>query len=245
MQRLSLSEVTVRDQAEAIPAQPMIEIPPLETGDHLTRAEFERRYKLHPEIKKAELIEGVVYVASPVHVPHGEPHLYIGGWVTYYLAATPGLRAVDNTSIVLNQKNEYQPDISVWIDETFGGQSRVGANQMLEGAPELAIEIAASSASIDLKTKKKVYQRHGVREYIVLLAHEREIRWFVLQQGEYQALMADEDGILRSRNFPGLWFEEKSFWARDLAQMFAVLQQGLTTPEHAEFVTQLNARRRA
>ncbi len=245
MHRLSLPEVPPRVQEDATPAQPLLGIPPLETGDHLTRAEFERRYKLHPEIKKAELIEGVVYVASPVHVPHGEPHLYVGGWVTYYLAATPGLRAVDNTSIILNQKNEYQPDISVWIDEAFGGQSRVGANQMLEGAPELAIEIAASSASIDLKTKKKVYQRHNVREYIVLLAHEREIRWFILQEGEYQVLTADQDGILRSRNFPGLWFDEKSFWGRDLAKMFAVLQQGLATPEHTEFVAQLNARRRS
>ncbi|MFN8492258.1 MAG: Uma2 family endonuclease [Caldilineaceae bacterium] len=245
MHSVSLPEVTPRIQSEARSPQLITDIPPLETGDHLTRAEFERRYKLHPEIKKAELIEGVVYVASPVHVPHGEPHLYIGGWVTYYLAATPGLRAVDNTSIILNQKNEYQPDISVWIDETFGGQARVGESQMLEGAPELAIEIAASSASIDLKTKKKVYQRHGVREYIVLLAHERAIRWFVLQQGEYQLLLADQDGILRSRHFPGLWFDEKSFWGRDLAQLFTVLQQGLATPEHAEFVTQLQARKQA
>ena len=39
---------------------------PLENGDRLTRAEFERRYAAMPRLKKAELIEGIVYVPSPV-----------------------------------------------------------------------------------------------------------------------------------------------------------------------------------
>jgi hypothetical protein len=52
----------------------MMAIPPLESGDRLTRAEFERRYKATPETFKAELIEKVVYVASPVRVFHGNPH---------------------------------------------------------------------------------------------------------------------------------------------------------------------------
>ena len=39
---------------------------PLEHGDHLTREEFERRYEAMPHVRKAELIEGVVYMPSPV-----------------------------------------------------------------------------------------------------------------------------------------------------------------------------------
>ena len=51
-------------------------LPPLENGDRLTRDEFERRYEAMPHLKKAELIEGVVYVPSPVRyhrhtVAHG------------------------------------------------------------------------------------------------------------------------------------------------------------------------------
>lgn len=56
-------------------------IPPLESGDRLTRAEFERRYEAAPEHFKAELIEGVVYVASPVRIFHGNPQFnLILGW---------------------------------------------------------------------------------------------------------------------------------------------------------------------
>ncbi len=59
-----------------------ITFPPLNSGDRLSRAEFERRYSTQPEIKKAELIEGVVYVSSPVRTQqHGIPHsLSSSGW---------------------------------------------------------------------------------------------------------------------------------------------------------------------
>src|SRR5687767_3807380 len=62
--------------------------PPLNSGDHLSRAEFERRYQAHPEIKKAELIEGVVYLPSPVrHDQHGHPHFNIITWLGLYCAS--------------------------------------------------------------------------------------------------------------------------------------------------------------
>ena len=50
-------------------------IPPLENGDRLSLAEFERRYENMPSLKKAELIKGVVLMGSPVRfVQHGRPH---------------------------------------------------------------------------------------------------------------------------------------------------------------------------
>ena len=65
-------------------------IVPLENGDRLSRIEFERRYQAMPEPKKAELIEGRVYMASPVRMIHGQPHAYIMTWLGVYYAATPG-----------------------------------------------------------------------------------------------------------------------------------------------------------
>lgn len=41
-----------------------VKVPPLENGDNLTVAEFERRYEAMPELKKAELINGIVYIPS-------------------------------------------------------------------------------------------------------------------------------------------------------------------------------------
>src|SRR2546427_3449968 len=86
------------------------ELPPLEGGDRLTRSEFERRYDAMPQLKKAELIEGVVYMPSPVRCKsHGQPHGQIMSWVGVYSAATPGVDFADNATLRLDPDNEPQP----------------------------------------------------------------------------------------------------------------------------------------
>jgi Uma2 family endonuclease len=212
-------------------------IPPLENGDRLSRAEFERRYQAHPEIKKAELIEGVVYVASPVRVRrHGAPHSDIIGWLVVYRSATRGVHVADNSTLQLALDNEPQPDVAVWVE---GGNAYINAEDYLEGAPELIVEVAGSSASIDLGDKLTAYRRNGVQEYLVLLTHEREVRWFSWRTGEAEEILPDEGGILRSFVLPGLQLHPGYFWQGDMAGVLEVLQQGLATPEHAAFVQQL------
>ncbi|NOZ72489.1 MAG: Uma2 family endonuclease, partial [Chloroflexi bacterium] len=122
--------------------------PPLSPGDQLTRAEFERRYRAHPEIKKAELIEGVVYMPSPIRFfSHSQPHGHMMGWLTLYCAHTPGVMVGDNASVRLDYENEVQPDALLRLDEALGGKSRVTEDDYLAGPPELVMEIAASSAA--------------------------------------------------------------------------------------------------
>ncbi|MEZ4864354.1 MAG: Uma2 family endonuclease [Caldilineaceae bacterium] len=213
---------------------------PLFAGDRLSRAEFERRYQAQSEIKKAELIEGVVYMPSPVkHKRHGNPHLYLGGWITTYLASTPNIDGSDNATVRLDNQNEPQPDLLLRIDRAQGGRSFISSDDYIEGAPELIIEIAGTSASYDMHDKKLVYARNGVREYLVVLTYEQTIRWFVLRQGEYEELQPDAAGVLRSECFPGLWLNSKAFWQNDLAGMLATLQEGLATAEHSAFVAGL------
>jgi Uma2 family endonuclease len=212
-------------------------IPPLENGDRLSRAEFERRYKAHPETKKAELIEGVVYVASPVRVRrHGAPHSDIIGWLIVYRAATPGVHVADNSTLQLDLDNEPQPDVAVWVE---GGNAYINAEDYLEGAPELIVEVAGSSASIDLGDKVTAYRRNGVQEYLVLLTHEREVRWFSWRTEEAEEIQPDEQGILRSFVLPGLQLHPGLFWQGNMAGVLDLLQQGLATPEHAAFVQRL------
>ncbi|MFQ5593728.1 MAG: Uma2 family endonuclease [Anaerolineae bacterium] len=213
--------------------------PPLNSGDRLSRAEFERRYDARPDIKKAELIEGVVYVASPVYPQHGEPHSDIIGWLSVYRAATPGIRVSDNTSLRLDADNEPQPDVCVWVDDPTGEALRAPRDSFLEITPDLIVEVAASSASYDLHDKLNAYRRNGVQEYLVLLVWEQETRWHTWQEGEYQRLEPGEDGILRSRVLPGLWLHPERFWAGDLAGVLSVLQRGLASPEHEAFVRTL------
>ena len=215
-------------------------IPPLETGDYLSRAEFERRYMAMPHVKKAELVEGVVFMPSPVYFrSHGEPHSTVMGWLFSYVAATPGLKLADNTSLRLDLDNEVQPDAMLFRLETMGGQCRIANDDFLEGPPELIVEVAASSASYDMHSKRRVYRRNGVQEYLVFLTLEEEVAWWFLEEGEYKRFLPDDHGILRSQVFPGLWLHPEHFWSNHLTDLLDTLKQGLAAQEHVDFATKL------
>jgi Uma2 family endonuclease len=223
------------------PASPESITPPLETGDRLSRAEFERRYTAMPELKRAELIEGVVHVPSPVHLQrHAEPHFDFIIWLGTYKWATPGLRGADNATTRLDLDNEPQPDACLFIDPARGGQARVTPDDYLEDAPELVAEIAASSVSYDLNTKLNVYRRNGVREYIVWRVLDRQIDWFVLREGEFVRLPLDDASVYRSEVYPGLWLDPAALVRGDTQSVQTTLQRGLASREHADFVKKLN-----
>ena len=218
-------------------------LPPLENGDRLTRGEFERRYHAMPKLKKAELIEGIVYMASPLRFEsHAEPHGDLMIWLGNYKVATPGVRLGDNPTIRLDLDNEPQPDAVLLIDRKAGGQSRLSEDGYLEGAPELVAEIAASSAALDLRDKKRVYRRNGVQEYIVWQVFEQKVDWFGLEAEEYVSLSADEAGVIRSRVFPGLWLAVSELLAGNMPQVLAMLQKGLNSSHYQTFRQQLAAR---
>ena len=217
--------------------------PPLNNGDRLTRAEFGRIYAAHPEIKKAELIEGVVYMPSPARYrEHGKPHFHSISWLGVYSAATPGVEGGDNATLRLDYENEPQPDALLRLPAEYGGSSRVGEDGYLEGAPELILEVSASNASYDLNQKKRVYARNGVPEYIVYLAYEQRVIWHVLRAGVYEEQQADEVGVLKSERFPGLWLLPDALLAGDLSRVLETLQQGLASPEHKTFCAELTSR---
>lgn len=219
-------------------AERLAKIPPLESGDRLSRVEFERRYHAMPHLKKAELIEGVVYVASPLRAQaHGKPHAHIVGWLTTYEAATPGVSCYDNPTVRLDGDNEPQPDAVLRLEQN--GRSFISEDDYIEGSPELIVEVAASSASYDLHDKLQVYRRNGVQEYVVWRTYSQQIDWFYLQDGEYQFLTANEQGIFRSQQFPGLWLASEALLSGNLGEVLRVLGQGIDSSEHREFVASL------
>ena len=243
-----MSIPTIRQAKQSTPTQVGSNktLSPLNSGDRLSRVEFERRYAAHPEIKKAELIEGVVYVSSPVrYQQHADPHFGIIGWLVAYCAATPGVKGGDNATLHLDFENEVQPDALLRLEPEVGGKSFVSDDDYLEGIPELIIEISASSASYDLHDKRRAYARNGVPEYLVLQTYEQRIDWFVLQEGVYETIEANESSLLCSQIFPGLWLKPTALWSGDIATMLAVLQEGLASPEHTTFVKKLGAKSQA
>jgi Uma2 family endonuclease len=243
-------EPTVEDKLHKIRAQSTTanavdikksEPPPLESGDRLTRQEFERRYDAMPHIKKAELIEGVVYVGSPVrYKSHSQPHGWIMTWIGVYCAATPGAQLADNGTVRLDPDNEVQPDALLRIEPEHGGNSHISDDDYIEGAPELIAEVAYSSAAYDLHDKMNVYRRNGIQEYIVWQTYEKRLDWFRLREEEYVLMTSDESGIVKSEVFPGLRLAVAALLEGDLAEVLSELQKGLETNEHAAFVERLS-----
>ena len=214
--------------------------PPLEAGDRLTRAEFERRYEAMPHLRKAELIEGVVYMPAAVRYrAHGRPHSWMVAWLCHHEAETPSVFAADNTSVRLDLDNEPQPDGVLFIDPRCGGQVAISDDDYIEGAPELAVEVASSSVSYDFGTKLNAYRRNGIQEYLVWRVLDGEFDWFRLREGRYEKLEADAQGIHRSNVFPGLWLDTKVLLAGDLKGALATLQQSVASQEHNDFLQRL------
>jgi Uma2 family endonuclease len=215
-------------------------IPLLENGDKLSLYEFERRYNAMPNLKKAELIEGIVYMPAALRFrSHGQPHGWILTWLGTYEVATSGVALGVEPTVRLDLDNEPQPDAVLLINPEAGGQARLSEDDYIEGAPELIVEIAASSVAIDLHAKKQAYRRNGVKEYIVWQVLDQKLTWFYLEQGEYLELATDSNGILRSQVFPGLWLGVADLLAGNMQSVLTVLQTGLQSPEHAAFVQRL------
>lgn len=194
-----------------------------------------------PEVKKAELIEGVVYMPSPVrHVAHSKPHSILNAWLVHFAAKTPGLPEFgDNGTVRLDNDNEPQPDLYLLLPTHLGGLAKVDADDYISGPPSLVCEVAASSVSIDLHYKKTAYRRNGVQEYIVWRTEDAAIDWFYLHDGDFLSLPLQSDGTLRSRIFAGLWLSPASMISMDLPAILALLDRAASTPEHGEFVKRL------
>jgi Uma2 family endonuclease len=216
---------------------PVLTATELVTGERMTVEEFLRSWEEIPELKNAELIDGVVHVSSPVSRDHGNFDSLTNLWLAYYGQATPGC-STGNNSTWLMLDNAPQPDAYLRILPSHGGQSGDEA-RYCTGAPELAVEICLTSTEVDFGPKRKLYQRAGVREYITIETFKKRIVWRVLVDGVYMLQETPPDGILRSLVFPGLWLDVAAFWAGDGAKMLAALNAGLASEEHQRFVERL------
>jgi Uma2 family endonuclease len=220
------------------PQKPVV--PLMENGDHLNRLEFEQRWEAMPQLKKAELIEGTVYMAAALsHDFHSLPHFDLIGLLFTYRIATPGVVGGDNGSVRLDFRNMPQPDIYLMILAAHGGQAKIDTDHYVSGAPEFVVEIANSSASNDLHQKLEVYLRNGVREYLVWRTMECEFDYMVLKDGQFQKTPIGADGIIRSAVLPGLWLNTAAALQGDWAVALQTMQIGIASAEHSAFVERL------
>ena len=170
---MSTAQQTTQTTPVAVVAP--VSVPKLRNGDRLTRVEFERRYEAMPEVKKAQLIEGIVYMPSPVrHTQHGKPRAIVMGWLGYYVSKTPRIEIGDNGTSRLDEDNEPQPDAMLLLPKHMGGTAWIDDDGYVSGAPDFVCEVAASSVSIDMHAKLNAYRRNGVREYLVIRTEDQD-----------------------------------------------------------------------
>jgi Uma2 family endonuclease len=214
------------------------------SGDRMDRKTFHALYRKTPEKFKAELVGGVVYVASPVSRKHSDPHKALVTWLGVYDAYTPGVKADDNATVFLSpDQDEVQPDGILFTLPEFGGRLRY-EDEFYAGGPELVVEVATSSAAFDLHDKREAYERAGVREYVVLSTKRPELFWHERRRRKFARLSPPADGVYRSKVFPGLWLNAKAALGIDSKGVLDALNAGLADPSHAAFVAEL-ARRQA
>ena len=217
--------------------------PYLHAGDNMTRDKFLRIWNKLPNLKRAELIGGIVYImSSPLSIEHGDMDNNMGVWIGNYRIATPGCASGNNASALLLDDCP-QPDLNLRVKPEFGGKSRV-QKKLLAGPAELLIEVCLSSASLDLHQKFDLYEEAGVPEYLVVILKKKQIRWHRLVNGKYKLLAPDAEGVYRSHVFPGLWLDSVALFKDDMAKVLATLNDGLAADEHQQFVEDLAKRKR-
>lgn len=216
----------------------------LQPGDQMHAEEFEKRYHQMPDCKKAELIEGVVYVPSPARLRHGQPHGRLVTWIGNYVDATPGTDYADNATNRLDSENEPQPDVALFLDPACGGQTRVSQDGYLTGAAEFVAEVSVSSVALDRGPKLRTYERHGVKEYLIWRVDDEILEWYRRSNDQFELVPADAEGIIRSSVFPGLWLNCSAMLQRKGLDVMKTLNAGLADAKHAEFLQRLESSRK-
>ena len=217
--------------------------PPLCEGEHLTREEFMRRWEAMPDLKFAELIDGIVHMPSPISRIHCDFHSRISKWIWTFESATPGCTLLTAGTWLMSEDSAPQPDLAFCILSERGGQSWI-EGEYSAGAPELIVEISYTTGARDSGIKQRLYERSGVLEYIIVKPQKRQIVWNELVEVKYREMQPGADGLLRSRAFPGLWLNAEALWNNDRTSLSTAIQQGTSTPEHAEFLRKpANAKR--
>ena len=191
----------------------------LENGAVMSGDEFLSLYERAEGLEHVELIEGIVYMPSPVSVPdHARKQGLFIEWLAAYEARNAAVEYSPPGTMLLDEKNLPEPDAMLY----FKRDGRFTDAGYLDGAPELVVEIANSSASRDLHGKKEAYRRNGVLEYIVWRVQDEAIDWFVLKDGVYE-VRQPKDGVIESGIFPGLRLDVPAMLAMDRAKVLAAL----------------------
>jgi Uma2 family endonuclease len=184
---------------------------------------FEEFYALIPNGRKADLINGAIYMASPDNTQAGELFMWLGGLVDLYvdekdLGRVYGLRI----AFRLDDGNGPEPDIAFVRKDRL----RLLRRGYFAGAPDLAVEIVSpDSIDRDYVKKRAQYQEAGVREYWIIDPLRQKVTWLRLDaKGKYREVRPRKGG-LHSQVLPGFWLRPEWLWQEPRPKKMKILQQ--------------------
>jgi len=214
----------------------------LENGDRRSQADFRHlRLSCH-DGEDFELIWGEVFRTTPCVARDPDVLPLLAGVFRPYRDATRGIALERHPTTILGVDTEVRPVLLLLYSSAAGGSSRYDEEGNVTGPPEMVVEVANSTRSLEMHAKLWAYRESGVREYLVLCVEEREIHWSHFPSK--RELKPDKAGVWKSRVFPGLWVDGPALFDEDAAKLVETVRLGLASPQHAAFVRRLEARKR-
>lgn len=137
-------------------------------------------YLSWPDDERWEVIDGVAYNMTPSPTTR---HQRIVGNIFRILgnnlAGTPCVTFVAPLDVIFDEYNFVQPDVFVVCDKEK-------IKDRIYGAPHLIIEVLSPSTSLkDKREKKRLYEKFGVREYIIVHPEELFIERYALDKDRF------------------------------------------------------------
>jgi Uma2 family endonuclease len=195
---------------------------PIRQGD----CTFEEFLDLIPDGEKADLIDGVIYMASPDNTDASDLTGWLGA-ILYTFVEMKGLGKVYQSRVAyrLGRKRGPEPDLG-FVPKELEASRRRG---YIDGPPALAMEIVSpESVGRDYVLKRAQYEQAGVREYWIIDPDEQRATLLVLRQGHYEEV-APVDHVLASEVVPGFRLDVRWLWATPRPPAYNVLRQLLET----------------
>ncbi|NUM65163.1 Uma2 family endonuclease [candidate division KSB1 bacterium] len=161
------------------------------------RITFDEFCEIIREDQKADLINGVIYMASP-----------------------PTFEHESRAAMKLSEFNAPEPDL-MFISKARLAQCK---GKALLGAADLVVEIISpGSRKLDLGEKKDLYAEYGVLEYWVIDPFRQEAFFWKNHDGVWEELPVDANGVVRSAAVPEFWLRIDWLFAQELPNESAVI----------------------
>ena len=180
-------------------------------------ATVEDFYALVPDRQKADLLDGVIYVASP--------DTYHGDQYTNFLARLlAGFCEARDLGKVFGSRFAFrlsphrcpEPDVAV----VLASRLHLVDDHGMTGGPDVAVEVVSrDSRTRDYRDKRRIYEESGVSEYWLVDPIKGRADFLVLEAGKYQSAVLDDGSIFRSRVLPGFFLDGRWLFGEDLPKV--------------------------